>query len=271
MFRKTEALAVRVSPYSNTSDVVTWLTPRFGKIATTFKGAKRPKSSFLGQYDLCYTCELTFYARDREGLHIARECVPLRTRPGLRCDFRAFSCASYACDVACRAVERGVEQQELYELTTSLLDCLDEGAQALNALFWFEARVLSVLGVGPHLARCVSCDGEPFPRGATGASFSTPLGGVVCRECAPGDPQDEGTASSVTVSPGALALLRNWQQAPGTRALRATRTTSKQSFELRSILGTFLPYHLDITPVSRKVALETIGLRFTGRGDGEEE
>jgi len=269
MFRKTEALAVRVSPYSNTSDVVTWLTPRFGKLATTFKGAKRPKSAFLGQYDLCYTCELTFYARDREGLHIARECVPLRTRSHLRHDFRAFACASYACDVAGRAVERGAGQQGLYELATSLLDCLDEGVKPLNALFWFETRVLSVLGVGPHLAQCVSCDGAPFPQGAGRATFSSPLGGVLCPACAPAASPPNASSSTVAVSPGTLALLRNWQQAPGTRALRATRSTSKQSFELRSILGIFLPYHLDITPVSRKVALETIGLRFTGRGNGD--
>ena len=51
---KSEAICLDIRPWSRTSHVVEWLTPH-GKIRTLVKGAVRPKSAFLGQYDLNYT------------------------------------------------------------------------------------------------------------------------------------------------------------------------------------------------------------------------
>ena len=76
---KAEALCLAVHPWSRTSHIVRWLTPR-GTLATLVKGAVRPKSAFLGQYDLNYTCELVYYARARGELHALRECVPRERR-----------------------------------------------------------------------------------------------------------------------------------------------------------------------------------------------
>ena len=77
---KTDALALRVSPFSRTSHVVRWLTASHGTIATLVKGACRPKSRFLGQYDTACTSELLFYERAGNGLHIAKECCLLEPR-----------------------------------------------------------------------------------------------------------------------------------------------------------------------------------------------
>jgi len=73
MILKSPAIVLRFNPFANTSRVVVWLTRDHGKLATLVKGAQRPKSPFLGQFDLFYTCELLFYARaDRQRAHIAR-------------------------------------------------------------------------------------------------------------------------------------------------------------------------------------------------------
>ncbi len=84
MIARARAIVLRVFPYSNTSRVVSWLTADHGRVATLIKGSQRPKSLFLGQYDLFYTCELLFYRHERDGLHIARECTPLTRRDRLR-------------------------------------------------------------------------------------------------------------------------------------------------------------------------------------------
>ncbi|MCL2104026.1 MAG: recombination protein O N-terminal domain-containing protein, partial [Kiritimatiellaeota bacterium] len=86
MIIKTEAVALQIRPWSKTSHIVTWLTPGHGCVVTAVKGACRPKSAFLGQYDLFYTCELLFYRRERGGIHAIRECTPLRRRDPLRDD-----------------------------------------------------------------------------------------------------------------------------------------------------------------------------------------
>ena len=91
---KTEATCLRINPWSRTSHVVSWLTPS-GRVATLVKGAVRPKSAFLGQYDLNYTCGIVYYARAHGEAHALRECFPLERRDDLRGDYAALAVASY--------------------------------------------------------------------------------------------------------------------------------------------------------------------------------
>ena len=91
---RTEAVCLDIRPWSRTSHIVTWLTP-VGKVATVVKGAVRPKSAFLGQYDLNYTCDILYYARAKGELHALRDCVPLDLRESLRGNYRALALAGY--------------------------------------------------------------------------------------------------------------------------------------------------------------------------------
>ena len=75
MIIQTQAIVLSIHPWSRTSHMVTWLTRDYGRIVTSVKGACRPKSAYLGQYDLFYTCLLDFYRKDRYGVHAIRECA----------------------------------------------------------------------------------------------------------------------------------------------------------------------------------------------------
>lgn len=252
MIEKTEALVLRVAPFSRTSHVVTWLTPRHGKLATVGKGACRPKSHLLGQYDLFYTCELLFYARERNGLHIIRECSPLAERSAFRTDWRAASCASYMCDLISRVVMAGHHQPEVYDLAVSSLDFLTSGAARPQVLFWFELRLMKTLGLAPQLSKCPSCR-RPHNIGRTSHSFfSYARGGILCTACG------DDNSGTTRISPSVLAMLRGWQNAASPRAAYNTRCTSAQGAGFMEILGRFLKYHLDILPASRKIAIEVM-------------
>ncbi|NCC51559.1 MAG: DNA repair protein RecO, partial [Spartobacteria bacterium] len=113
---KTEALVMRCVPFSNTSMIVSWLTPEHGLVATMIKGAQRPKSLFLGQYDLFYTCELIYYDQPNVELYTARECTPLQFRPRFRTDWRAMCLASYLVYLTGRVSPPGVPHPALYQL-----------------------------------------------------------------------------------------------------------------------------------------------------------
>ena len=93
MILQDDAIALRIHPFGNTSRVVVWLSATHGKMATMVKGSQRDRSPFLGQYDLFYTCELLFYAREHQNLHILKECFPLKIRPAFRSDWRACAAA----------------------------------------------------------------------------------------------------------------------------------------------------------------------------------
>ena len=93
---KTQGIVLTVHPWSRTSHIVTWLTPDHGPVTTLVKGAVRPKSAFLGQYDLFYTCDILYYARATADLHALREVTPRTFRENLRGRWRETALAGYA-------------------------------------------------------------------------------------------------------------------------------------------------------------------------------
>jgi recombinational DNA repair protein (RecF pathway) len=136
MIVKTEAIVLRWYPVSETSRVVSWLTPERGRLSTLIKGALRPKSAFLGQYDLFQTCELLYYARPHEGLMITREVAPVRTaraacaRTGGPAGWPPTCAAWWG-----RVTPPEAAQAELFHLLNECLDELaGEGANATASL-----------------------------------------------------------------------------------------------------------------------------------------
>jgi DNA repair protein RecO (recombination protein O) len=264
MIRKSDALVLRVNSFSRTSRIITWLTPGFGKVVTVMKGACRPKSIFLGQYDLYYTCELVFYATTRRGLHIAKECLPLALRPAFRSDWKAQACAAYFCDVAASVAIEDHDQSDLYHLMTASLAalCLPQ-TDRRRLLLWFEVRLADLLGISPHLRTCTLCGA--LPQTHAPLFFSSKAGGVLCKRCTY-RPDD----SPIPVGHDILAILSHWQESDSPRSAQVTRCSEGQVKAIDSILGAFLKYHLDRVPESRYRVLETVNFGTHLQGDNNE-
>ena len=151
---KAEAICLAVHPWSQTSHIVSWLTPQ-GKVGTVVRGAVRPKSFFLGQYDLNYTCEILYYGRAHGELHALRDCVPLSRRDALRDDFRALALAGYFRRLVSDYAPVGPDCFDWYRLLADALDALaDPAAPSASRLFRmlrFELDVLHLLGLSPEI------------------------------------------------------------------------------------------------------------------------
>ena len=151
---KCEAVCLSVRPWSRTSHVVSWLAPH-GKVVTSVKGAVRPKSAFLGQYDLNYTCEIVYYSRAKGDIHALRECTPVSMREELRADFRALAVAGYFRALAERFAPHGDECMEWHALLTESLDRLSAGVAspeaAVSEMIFFDMKALSMLGLRPEI------------------------------------------------------------------------------------------------------------------------
>ncbi|MCR5752330.1 MAG: DNA repair protein RecO C-terminal domain-containing protein [Kiritimatiellae bacterium] len=159
---KSEAICLSISPWSMTSHVVNWLTPA-GIVPTVVKGAARPKSAFLGQYDLNYTCEIVYYARARGELHALRECSALERRDELRDDYRSLAAAGYLRLLASRLSPQGPECAAWHGLLSDALDRLCECSagrvdvaaavrdRRLAAVMAFELESLHLLGLAPEV------------------------------------------------------------------------------------------------------------------------
>ncbi len=251
MIAKTHGIALRIDPYSRTSHVVSWLSLDRGRLTTLAKGAQRPKSAFLGQYDLFYTCELVYYPGTRGPLGILKECASIQVRPELRRDWRACVAASYVADLLNRLTPAGVANGALYRFAGRVLDFLATQGGNANTLHWAELKLLELIGVGPRLLSCVACGSRDFAA-TEPAAFSIPRGGLLCQKC-----RSDTEGAILPVSHDTLAMMRSWQEAPTPLMAKRTTCTLQQRTVMDKLLGGFLSYHLESSR-SRDIAMEML-------------
>lgn len=247
--------------------MVTWLSGEFGKIVTPVKGACRPKSAFLGQYDLFYTCELSFYKRGHDGVHAIRECVPTLFRERLRENWRAAATASYLADISSRVSAAPQESQKLFLLLTQTLDRLNRQPPPdfRGILIWFEVQLLHLLGLQPDLSDCPYCDNTH----AEWFRFSPAAGHLICNHRPKRDPAE----ITIPLHKSVRKLFLRLQRAPvgvltDPLPILFTRKNFAQNqnplLGLSRFLGIFMKYHLEVPPVVRRVAWEMIETKNAG-------
>ena len=227
---KTEGIVLDIRPWSRTSHVVTWLTPDRGPVTTLVKGAVRPKSAFLGQYDLFYTCELIYYARASGELHAIREAAAQNMREHLRGDFRATSFASYAAYLAKEHCPHNGEAAAWFAFLERHLDSLAAKRPSAAALIALETEFLSLAGLSPDFAGIDSS--------AATVPFAIDLG------------RSGVGAKTVQLATGAARLVA----ACG----KASDVSGDDVSAAVRFLGLFLRYHLEMPPDIRRVAIRLL-------------
>jgi DNA repair protein RecO len=252
MIVKTSAIALRLDPYSKTSQVVSWLTPSHGRVVTLAKGSKRRQSEHLGQYDLYYTCEVLFYANPRSTIHVLKECCPLRSREHLRPDWRACMGASYLADLLNRLTPAGVANARLFSFAEHTLDFLNHYGINAGVIHWAELKLFHLLGVGPQFSTCIAC-GAKSASSSRPALFSISRGGVVCPAC-----RSERDLCVQDVSHDVLTMLKTWMGAESPLIALRTVCSPPQAEIIDRLLGGFLVYHLESSFRARQIVLESI-------------
>ena len=225
---KTEAICVDIRPWSRTSHVVTWLTPT-GKVSTVVKGAVRPKSQFLGQYDLNYTCEILYYARGKRGVHALRECSPLEMREVLRGDFRSLALAGYCRRLACELAPVGSECRDWYGLLGRSLTVPLGGY--VRHLVNFELEVLRLSGLKPDFSR--------YDPDADWSAFAVESGAFV----------SETDERQVRISRDVAEFLANPWMKP---------KNSEIPLDAARVIGVFYQFHVDCVLDVRRSVLKLI-------------
>jgi DNA repair protein RecO (recombination protein O) len=199
--QSTTGIVLKLTKLTDTSLIVTWFTRDLGKVKTVAKGARRPKSPFLGKLDLFYLDDLTFIHSRRSELHILKECAVTDAFSKLREDFSTMARASYLCELVDATTE--VEHP-----VAKLFDALEEGLRGMGE--WenggqreirvrkFELALFEATGHSPRLTKCAKCNnalaGDVF--------FAARAGGAFCGECG------QMVSPKFKVSAESLRLLR---------------------------------------------------------------
>jgi DNA repair protein RecO (recombination protein O) len=150
---KATGLVLHTRPLTESSLIVRWLTPAFGRLATVAKGARRPASPFRGKLDLFYLADFTFSRSPRSELHTLREVGLLDTHEPLRRELGRLQQASYCAQLIELTTETETPLPEVFELLRGLLDTVGRQAPQPRTVLAFELKLLRLLGLAPDLAR----------------------------------------------------------------------------------------------------------------------
>jgi len=153
MIEMASGLVLRTRPLTETSLIVHWLTPNFGRVATVAKGARRSKSPFRGKLDLFYLADFTLSRSRRSELHTLREVSLLETHSFLRRGLEALQQASYCAALLEQTTETETPLPAVYKLMTELLQTLPQHPVQPQTVLAFELKLLSELGLTPDVAK----------------------------------------------------------------------------------------------------------------------
>ena len=196
---KTEAVVVRGVDFSETSRIVTFLTPQRGLMVCMAKGARRKNSPVAAALDAMNRVELVYYWKDGRRTQQMGEVSILDTHSGLKKDLERHTFAAFPLELAYRTAHENEPSEVLYATLTRGLAGLDawRGDARLHCC-WQVMQLLGAAGFAPSLDVCVRCGVEL--EAAAGFAFE---GGVTCSDC----------TADRRLSPAALACLRALQDA----------------------------------------------------------
>ena len=234
---KSSALILRRHDFSETSFVVHFLTPDFGRLSALAKGAKRPRSPMQGALEPLTLADVVFYRKNAPSLHILSQSRTAEYWRGIRSNLEAFYAAHRVAELLLTAVPPELPQAELFELATGALRKLDEGGKPGIVTLSFEAGLLKHMGSLPRTDVCVGCQ-KSWSKGERGV-FHPLSGGALHPPCA----RERGIAG-LGVGAGTLHLLEQFARDRVPRADRVTldKTVAK---ELRALVDEYFRFLLE--------------------------
>ncbi len=238
--------------YSETSQIIVLFTREHGKVRAIAKGIQRgTKTRFAAGIDLLDIGHLVASSREERTAHLATVTEWKQTRSflGLREKLFRIQAAEYVAEVTAHLTEDWDPHAGLFDALLSTLEELSDASEPLGPIVGYQLRLLEAIGLLPRLDACVLC-GRPDSL----THFSSFEGGMVCRNCEPGQVEKWAVTPSILETLNILASRgRNLSRPrrepargdPASRGLQAARI-SAQAQACGSLAGAFgvLNYHI---------------------------
>jgi DNA repair protein RecO (recombination protein O) len=176
---KAEAIVLRGVDYSETSRIVTFLTPERGLLTCIAKGVRRKNSALAPILDTFNRVELVYYWKEGRAVHTLGEASLLHPFSGIKGDLERSCFGAVPLELAVKTAHDNEPSQTFYSTLLHGMTCLEhwDGSARLHCA-WQLARLLVAAGFAPELGCCVHCGGE------IGHNSSFDLdGGAVCGQC----------------------------------------------------------------------------------------
>jgi DNA repair protein RecO (recombination protein O) len=174
-----DALILRTYKLGEADRIVVFLTRDRGKKRGVARGARRPKSNFVGALEPLTHVRVAYFEKER------RELVNLNYSEASRSalssgTIEALGCAAYFAELIDEWAAESHEDERLYRLGVSMVEALADGVPPEPLTRYFEFWLLSLQGVYPAArVQTLSPEAQSFltsarkigPQELTGMSF----------------------------------------------------------------------------------------------------
>lgn len=167
-YLQTEVLVLRKVDFSETSMIVTFLSPQRGRMACLAKGARRKGSSLNAALDTFNRLELTYTWKDSRQVQNLVEASVINTYGAIKKSVSRSAAAAFILDIALHASWENHPVPELYDAVVRGLETLsmkdaDPCTEAVHAVY----ALLKATGIAPDGADEEEC--RIFTRAKTSA------------------------------------------------------------------------------------------------------
>jgi DNA repair protein RecO (recombination protein O) len=230
---KTEAVVIKKTKLGEADSILTFFTPRLGKIQGFARSLRKPKSKMAGHLELL-THSMVSFARGRNldtitGAQTINAFLPLRS------DLWLTSCGLYIAELVNQFTADHQENFGLFQLMLDTLERLCHEDNKELVLRYFELHLLESAGYRPQLRECVACHRALEP---STNYFSSSAGGMLCPDCS----LDQPFAHSLSVN--AQKVLRLLQGDDFASANRV-KIDGELARELESVISGYLKHLLE--------------------------
>lgn len=184
---QSDAIVLRIYPWSETSCIANIYTRDFGKLSVLAKGARRPKSPFEAALDLLSICRVVFISKSADMLDVLTEAKLERRYRAASQGLLQLNCGYYVAELLDRLTDKGDKQPEIFELAeVTLTDLQNPGLEPRAVVLRFELQMLRMVGHLPSWQSCAQCGsqlplvmrpdpGDAAPRRPEPARLKTPV------------------------------------------------------------------------------------------------
>ncbi|MCL5409148.1 MAG: DNA repair protein RecO [Candidatus Omnitrophica bacterium] len=193
---KITGLILKKTDFRETSVILNILTEHYGKIAGILKGARNPKKKISPlTYSQGSYIEMIIYMKKISGLDLI-------TQPFLRKYYDFENEKKIFWEKILFSVNSLIPQERID--TESMFSLLIKSGEMLTDIknlpifeLAFQEKILTFLGFGPFLYKCVQCGNSN-----TLKFFSGKKGGVLCKQCGQTEP------SAFAISESSIEIMR---------------------------------------------------------------
>jgi DNA repair protein RecO (recombination protein O) len=199
--RQTPAIVLSVRPYGEADLMVSFLTPKWGRLTGVAKHARKSRRRFAHALEPLSRVDFTLSGPGDRELEFIQKGELVRIFPGLRRDLPRLGAAAVLAELAGTLAAPAQAAPEIFITLEEALALLEAGGFPDSLLPAFILHLLALGGYGPRWEPCLDCGQEPAPP----LYFSAARGGMVCGPCSrtarePLFPLDPGTWKSLKLA-----------------------------------------------------------------------